>query len=176
VPELHAPELVEVVQAGKPVGAMMLSKSNIAGPPDVSCTVSKAVIGVEAISLIVPVVPVLKIGSPPDTAKGVAVPEHAGAMPEKAMQGVLLDTDNSAVLLFLIKSPLPGCIGMGVANTLGAMAITASPIEAMPATLRPIADFLNLLICFNFFSSVWVHSGFDPGFKYAIASRACLGE
>jgi len=106
----------------------------------------------------------------------VAVPEHAGAMPEKAMQGVLLDTDNSAVLLFLIKSPLPGCIGMGVANTLGAMAIAASPIEAMPATLRPIADFLNLLICFNFFSSVWVHSGFDPGFKYAIASRACLGE
>ena len=64
MPELHAPELVEVVQAGKPVGAMMLSKSNIAGPPDVSCTVSKAVIGVEAISLIVPVVPVLKIGYP----------------------------------------------------------------------------------------------------------------
>ena len=133
----------------------MLSKSKIAGPPELSCTVSKAVIGVVAISLIVPVVPVLKIGSPPDTTKGVASPVHAGASPEKAMQPVapFVDTANSAVLLFLIRSPLP-CIGMGVANTLGVMTAKASPSEARPAIFPPIGEFINLLIFFYFFSSV----------------------
>lgn len=92
MPVLHAPEFVAMVQAGNPEGTMILSRSKIAGPPVVSCTVSKAVIVGLAISLIVPLVPTLKMESPPDTTNGVAVPVHAGASPEKAMQGVLLDT------------------------------------------------------------------------------------
>ena len=46
VPVLHAPDVVVVVQAEKPEGVAMLSRSKIAGPPLVSWTVSKAVIGV----------------------------------------------------------------------------------------------------------------------------------
>jgi len=81
VPVLHDPELVEVVQAENPDGAMILIKSKVAGP-----AVSKAVIGnVVAISLIVPVVP--KSGSPPDTRSPV-VPVHGDTMFEKAMQAL----------------------------------------------------------------------------------------
>ena len=105
-------------------------------------------------SLIEPVFPTLKMGSPPDTENAVAVPAQAGALPEKAMQGVLLDTANKLpAWLPLIKSPLP-VIGMGEAKMLaGAIAINAIPIEAKPPILRPAAKFLYLLILFIFFSS-----------------------
>jgi hypothetical protein len=159
-----------MVQAGRPVGAIILSKSKIAGPPEVSCTVSKAVIGVVTMSLIVPPPVLLKIESPPDTTNGVAVPEHAGAIPEKAIQGVLLDTDNSAVLLFLIKSPVP-VIGIAVANTFGVITITASPSEAKPATLRPTCEFLNLLIFCFFLLRLSVHSGLLPGSSMPLPLR-----
>jgi len=148
VPVLHDPELVEVVQAENPDGVMMLSKSNIADPLVLSWTVSKAVIGVEAISLIVSVPPAKKIESlPDDTTNGVAVPEQAGAIPEKAMQGVLLDTDNSAVPLFLTMFPVP-VIGMGVANALVAVRV-----------MTAIAIGSELLNFISFFSSVSCLSG-----------------
>jgi hypothetical protein len=80
--------------------------------------------------------------------KGVAVPEHAGAIPEKAMQGVLLDTDNCAVPLLLTNTPVP-CIGIGVANALAAVRVmTAIAIGS---------ELVNLFI--SFFSSVSCLSG-----------------
>ena len=166
MPVVHEPEVVATVQAANPDGAMILSKSQVAVPPAARATVLKAVNGVLEISLIVPVVP--KIGSTPVTRVAV-VPVQGDVTPENAMQGGRLDTDSSFPDMLLRFTTPPPPSGMGVANTLGAIAITASPIEAKPATFRPIAEFLYLLICFYFFSSVSVHSGFDPGFKYAIA-------
>jgi hypothetical protein len=99
-----------------------------------------------AISLIVSTPPftvVLKIGSLPlVTVNGVAVPEHAGAIPEKAMQGVLLDTDNCAVPLLLTNTPV-SVIGIGVANADPEISIKA---PATVATLNACGEFLNLLI------------------------------
>jgi len=144
VPVLQEPELVVVVQAENPDGVMMLSKSKIAVWPLVSWTDSKAVIGVLLMSAIVSVPPALKMASLPDvTVNGVAVPEHAGASPEKAMQGVLLDTDNCAVPLLLTNTPVPS-IGIVVANALTALRVmTAIAIGS---------ELVNLFI--SFFSSV----------------------
>jgi hypothetical protein len=120
----HAPELVEVVQGENPDGVMMLSRSKNAGPPATArFTVSKAVIGVVAISLMVPVVP--KIGSVPDTKSSVT-PVHGEVTFEKAMQAGKVDTPTRVPPTLLRFTTPPPPSGMAVANTLGVMITKAS--------------------------------------------------
>jgi hypothetical protein len=89
------------------------------------------------------------------------VPEHAGASPEKAMQGVLLDTDNCAVPLLLTNTPVPS-IGIVVANALTALRVmTAIAIGS---------ELVNLFI--SFFSSVSCLSGISiPDFSMPFPLR-----
>jgi len=79
---LHAPDVVVVVQAGKPDGVEIATKSKIAGPPTVRFAVLKPITGVDPKSLIVPVV--ANMGSTPEIAIGVTAPAQVDD-PEKLM-------------------------------------------------------------------------------------------
>jgi hypothetical protein len=129
-------------------------------------------------SLIVPVGPVAKIGSCPDTRKVVVVvPEHVED-PENAMHwsGTLVTPSSDPVWLLLISVPPPPN-GMGVANIFaGAMAINANAIDPKPAILRPAAERVKLVILLFFLLRLGLSGISIPVFEYAIASRACLGE
>ena len=123
-------------------------------------------------SLIVPLEPVAKIGSWPETWNGVVGLglTHTEA-PEKAMQGLVLVTANRFPVVLPLSSTPPPPSGIGVASTfVGVIAMKASPIEANPAILRANVEFFNVFIFLIFFLlRLSIRSGFDPGFKYAIA-------
>jgi hypothetical protein len=134
LPVVQDPEVVDRVQVGKPVGAIILSKSQVAVPPVVRLAVLKAIIGnVVPTSVIVPVVP--KIGSPPETNTAVVL-LHVVILPENAIQGGLVLTDTNLPDTFdRFSTPVP-LVTIGLPNTAaGPMVITAT-VKAARADFR----------------------------------------